>query len=62
MDLRAAQKPLKDRYRSDPSSSRIALVAHGSQTHTPIACSVDIGRAIYAAQAQLTPLTLPLTS
>jgi uncharacterized OsmC-like protein len=42
---------LKDQYRSDPSSSRITLTARGSQTDTPITCSVDIGRAIYAAQA-----------
>src|SRR5215510_5863381 len=51
MDLRAIQKPLKDKYRSDPSSSQITLVARGSQTDSAIACSVDIGRAIYAAQA-----------
>jgi uncharacterized OsmC-like protein len=51
MDLRAVQKPLKERYRSEPDSSRIRLVAKGSPTETPIACSVDIGRAIYQAQA-----------
>ena len=51
MDLRAIQRPLKDKYRSDPSSSEITLVARGSQTDSAIACSVDIGRAIYAAQA-----------
>lgn len=51
MDLRSVQKPLKDRYRNDPSSSRITLKAKGGQTETPIACSVAIGRAIYDAQA-----------
>jgi uncharacterized OsmC-like protein len=51
MDLRAAQKPFKDRYRADPPSSRITLRAAGAQTGEPIACSVDIGRAIYDAQA-----------
>jgi uncharacterized OsmC-like protein len=51
MDLRAIQKPLKDRYRSDPETSRITLTARGSQTDSALACSVDIGRAIYAAQA-----------
>jgi uncharacterized OsmC-like protein len=51
MDLRAAQKPFKDRYRADPASSRITLRAAGAQTGEPIACSVDIGRAIYDAQA-----------
>jgi uncharacterized OsmC-like protein len=51
MDLRSIQKPLKEQYRSDPNSSRITLRARGSQTATPMACSVDIGRALYAAQA-----------
>ncbi|MBN9390314.1 MAG: OsmC family protein [Chloroflexi bacterium] len=51
MDLRTVQKPLKDKYRSDPNSSVISIVAKGSQTDTPISCSVDIGRAIYQAEA-----------
>src|SRR5213593_3858735 len=51
MDVRALQKPLKDRYRKDPASSRITLTARGSQVDAPIACSVDIGRAVYEAQA-----------
>ena len=51
MDLRSVQKPLKEKYRDEPGSSRITLRAQGTQTDTPIACSVDIGRAIYEAQA-----------
>jgi uncharacterized OsmC-like protein len=51
VDLKSVQKPLKERYRADPGSSRITLTARGSQEETPIACSVDIGRAVYAAQA-----------
>lgn len=51
MDLRATQKPLKERYREDPAASRITLAARGSQTDVPITCSVDIGRATYEAQA-----------
>src|SRR5438093_2740929 len=51
MDLRAIQKPFKDKYRSDPNASRITLTARGSQTDSAMACSVDIGRAIYATQA-----------
>ncbi|MGA8539109.1 MAG: OsmC family protein [Terriglobales bacterium] len=51
MDIRSLQRPLKDRYRQEPASSRITLSAHGSQTDAPIACSVDLGRAIYQAQA-----------
>ncbi len=45
------QKPLKEKYRSEPGSSRITLRARGSQTDAPISCSVDIGRAVYEAQA-----------
>jgi uncharacterized OsmC-like protein len=51
MDLKSLQKPLKDRYRADPESSRITLRARGAGTGAPIACSVDIGRAAYQAQA-----------
>jgi uncharacterized OsmC-like protein len=51
MDLRSVQKPFKERYRSDPGTAQITLKAQGSQTETPIACSVDIGRALYQAEA-----------
>lgn len=51
MDLRSVQKPLKDKYRSEPESSRITLSASSSQTDTPVSCSVDIGRAVYEAEA-----------
>ena len=51
MDLRAAQEPLKAGYRSDPESGKITLVARGGQGDEPIACSVDLGRAIQEAQA-----------
>lgn len=51
MDVRALQKPLKDQYRQDPKSSRITLTAHGRQTDAPVSCSIDLGRALYAAQA-----------
>ena len=51
MDLRTLQRPLKERYRADPTASRITLTARGSQTDAPISCSVDIGRAVYEAQA-----------
>src|SRR5947208_13853204 len=51
MDLRSIQRPLKEKYRSDPDASRITITAQGSQAETPMACSVDIGRAIYQAQA-----------
>src|SRR5436305_13429599 len=51
MDLRALQEPLKAGYRADPESGKITLVARGGQGEEPIACSVDLGRAIYDAQA-----------
>jgi uncharacterized OsmC-like protein len=51
MDLKSLQKPLKERYRADASASRIRLKARGSQSAAPVACSVDIGRAVYEAQA-----------
>jgi uncharacterized OsmC-like protein len=51
LDLRSVQKPLKEKYRSEPGSSRITLEAKASQQDTPISCSVDVGRAIYEAGA-----------
>ena len=51
MDLRSVQKPLKKKYREEPGSSRITLEARASQQDTPISCSVDIGRAVYEAEA-----------
>src|ERR1700730_5831776 len=51
MDLRSLQRPLKEQYRNDPNASRITLRAKGGQTEVPVACSVDIGRAIYHAEA-----------
>lgn len=51
MDIRSIQKPLKEQYRRSPESSQITLTAKGGETGTPLACSVDIGRAIYQAEA-----------
>jgi uncharacterized OsmC-like protein len=51
MDLPAAQAPIKDRYRDAPGEARITLVARASETDTPVACSVEAGQAIQAAQA-----------
>ena len=51
MDLRALQKPLKEQYRNDPNASQITLRAKGGQTDVPVSCSVDLGRAIYNAEA-----------
>ena len=51
MDIRSLQKPLKEQYRNDPNASKITIRAKGGQSDAPIACSVDIGRAIYQAEA-----------
>jgi uncharacterized OsmC-like protein len=53
MDLREKQQPIKERYRSDPEAARITLTARGSEGDEPIACSVDLGRAIQEAQAHV---------
>src|SRR5919206_392264 len=53
MDLRELQRPLKEQYRADPASSRITLTAKGGEAaeSMPTQCSVDLGRALYEAQA-----------
>jgi uncharacterized OsmC-like protein len=51
MDIRSLQKPLKEQYRRDPAASKITIRAKGSQTNVPVSCSIDIGRAIYQAEA-----------
>jgi uncharacterized OsmC-like protein len=51
MDLRSIQKPLKDKYRSEPGSSVITLKAQASQVETPIACSIEVGQKLVEAQA-----------
>jgi uncharacterized OsmC-like protein len=51
MDLRSLQRPLKEQYRSDPNTSQITLMAKGTQTDVPVSCSIDIGRAVYNAEA-----------
>jgi uncharacterized OsmC-like protein len=51
MDLREIQRPLKDRYRSEPAASRITLRATGSQQDGPMSCSVEVGRAVALAEA-----------
>jgi uncharacterized OsmC-like protein len=51
MDLRSVQEPLKQGYREHPETGRITLRATGATGDTPVACSVDLGRAIQEAQA-----------
>ena len=51
MNIRELQRPLKQRYRSEPSAAMITLKASGKQGDGPIACSVEVGRAVHEAQA-----------
>jgi uncharacterized OsmC-like protein len=51
LDLRSVQRPLKKKYRNEPGSSRITLEAKASEQDTPISCSVDVGQAVYEAEA-----------
>jgi uncharacterized OsmC-like protein len=51
VDIRSLQKPLKEQYRNDPNASQITIRAKGGQTDVPVSCSIDIGRAIYQAEA-----------
>ena len=51
MTLREIQQPIKERYRAEPDAARITLRATGSQQEGAMSCSVDIGRALYAAEA-----------
>jgi uncharacterized OsmC-like protein len=51
MDIREMQRPLKSRYREDPSTALITLKASGTESDTPVACSVAVGQAIHEAQA-----------
>ena len=51
MDLKTLQQPLKDAYRADAAEAQITLVAKGGEADAPVSCSVDLGRALYEAQA-----------
>jgi uncharacterized OsmC-like protein len=51
MDLRELQRPLKQQYRTEPSTALLTLRATAAAQDSPMACSVDIGRAVYEAQA-----------
>ncbi len=51
MTLREIQQPIKQRYAGEPSAARVTLRATGSSGGGAMSCSVDIGRALYAAGA-----------
>ena len=51
MTLREIQAPIKERYRDEPDAAWVTLKATGSGSGDAMSCSVDIGRAVYAAGA-----------
>jgi uncharacterized OsmC-like protein len=51
MTLREIQQPIKARYQDEPEAARITLRATGVMADGAMSCSVDIGRALYAAGA-----------
>ena len=53
--LRAVQRPLKERYNTDPGAALITLRAEGSLSDAHVACSVQTGRAL--VEAGLHPAT-----
>jgi uncharacterized OsmC-like protein len=53
MDLKAAQAPIKEHYHAEPGEARITLRARANETDAPVACSVEAGQAIQAAQAHV---------
>ena len=54
-ELQAAQKPLKERYREEPTAALVTLRADGELDESRIACKVDTGRAL--VEAGLHPAT-----
>ena len=54
-ELQAVQKPLKERYRDEPTAALVTLRAHGKLDEEQIACSVETGRAL--VEAGLHPAT-----
>ena len=54
-ELQAVQKPLKDRYREEPTAALVTLRREGRLGEESIACSVDTGRAL--VEAGLHPAT-----
>jgi len=54
-ELRAAQEPLKDRYRGEPAAAQLTLRSAGVLGDEGVTCSVETGRAM--VEAGLHPAT-----
>jgi uncharacterized OsmC-like protein len=48
-DLRAVQRPLKERYRADAGAAALTLRAEGSLSDSEVSCTIDTGRALVEA-------------
>lgn len=51
--LREKQAPLKDNYRSDPSTAKVTLKSSGSLDSSSITCKLSTGKAIAEAKASI---------
>ena len=54
--LRAKQAPIKDEYKSNPSSAVVTLSSSGTLDSSSITCKLDTGRAIHEAQQKVAAL------
>lgn len=54
--LREKQKPLKDQYKSDPSTALITLSASGTLDHDNVACKLETGKQVKEAQQKIAGL------
>ncbi len=52
-ELKARQRPLKEKYRDDPQAALVTLSADGQLADTEVSCAVQVGRQI--ADADLHP-------
>lgn len=54
--LREIQAPIKEKYKSDPSSALVTLSSSGSLSSTSIACKISSGPAVKEAQSRVAGL------
>ena len=54
--LREKQAPLKDSYKSDPSSAIVTLKSTGTLDSSSVTCKLDTGRQIHNAQEKISGL------
>jgi uncharacterized OsmC-like protein len=52
-EIRAAQRPLKDRYRAEPESAKVTLRAVTNDEGAPIACGLDLGHGSVRSEAHV---------